>query len=621
MKKLPILFLCLLLLIAPVPVSASSQVGTLIELPELYMTLRLPADWVYLTRGEVSDRSVMERDFADLDALHASMPEGNIYLIAQPPDYWLYSYVYMEESDESRKYWDMSSIADDNLLSEMEDYISESISDDDVITSIVSSRLLDRNSLKFIELVSDIEIEINNTIASGQSVIYITIANGQAFGLSCAAFGSEITQAHKNAMLGIIDTIVFTTDRPSPPQTPGPLVGYVLSRFLNSGLSGVLSALIVCVGIGLLAWRNTRKKKEPATENAPQPAPSSMGVAEYVAGALDIALSKCVDNLEFPSDNEEKFIHKHQDIPVAMAFVLIQLPIDESNEAEMSTLSSYVCRMLEPQGLKHIDLWTAYNALANVCNNYSYDSTTQLQQLSYKAIRLMGRVDALAALNLTLFAQPIVLAFLETASLAEEAPPPEEYPPPAPLTFEEPPEELLEELPAEAPATPTPKSKPGQRFCSRCGSPITREDMCCPGCGRRLRLFAKGSVPALLLSLFLVASLVANGFLLYNSRTNLALEKELDDANQLIATLQERNGQLSLNYTNLFYERDTLQRKMENSRWQIEFMDEYVAIVQEDDNRYHTYGCTLFLNSDTSFYIYDVESAPDFGYVPCPYCQ
>lgn len=137
MKKLTLLFLCLLLLFAPAPVSASSQAGALIELPELYMTLRLPSDWVYLTRDEVSNRSVMEQDFADLDALQASMPAGNSYLNMYSPDYSLYATVLMEETEESRKYWNLSNATDD-FVSEW--HALPSILSEDGTTKVVGSQ-------------------------------------------------------------------------------------------------------------------------------------------------------------------------------------------------------------------------------------------------------------------------------------------------------------------------------------------------------------------------------------------------------------------------------------------------------------------------------------------------
>ena len=49
------------------------------------------------------------------------------------------------------------------------------------------------------------------------------------------------------------------------------------------------------------------------------------------------------------------------------------------------------------------------------------------------------------------------------------------------------------------------------------------------------------------------------------------------------------------------------------------FYEEYAAIVPDDGRkRYHIYGCE---DCDTSsFWIYNIEAAEQYGYYPCPKC-
>ena len=58
---------------------------------------------------------------------------------------------------------------------------------------------------------------------------------------------------------------------------------------------------------------------------------------------------------------------------------------------------------------------------------------------------------------------------------------------------------------------------------------------------------------------------------------------------------------------------------------QVEFMDEYVAIINADStsNLYHTYDCDDWRNADGtwSVYVYNIKAAINAGYLPCDKCH
>ena len=51
----------------------------------------------------------------------------------------------------------------------------------------------------------------------------------------------------------------------------------------------------------------------------------------------------------------------------------------------------------------------------------------------------------------------------------------------------------------------------------------------------------------------------------------------------------------------------------------VEFMDDYIAIVFDDDDYYHRYGTPCY-EKGGDFFAYNVENARHMGYHPCPAC-
>lgn len=59
--------------------------------------------------------------------------------------------------------------------------------------------------------------------------------------------------------------------------------------------------------------------------------------------------------------------------------------------------------------------------------------------------------------------------------------------------------------------------------------------------------------------------------------------------------------------------------KYQEVLYKANFLDEYVALVNEDSNEYHTLDCEYFYMS--SFWAYNYNAAEDNGYIVCPKCH
>ncbi len=82
---------------------------------------------------------------------------------------------------------------------------------------------------------------------------------------------------------------------------------------------------------------------------------------------------------------------------------------------------------------------------------------------------------------------------------------------------------------------------------------------------------------------------------------------ELNDAYARIDTLQTRVS--------------SLETRVNDYQDKASFVDEYIAIVVEGDDRYyHTYDCKAYQQCEY-FWIYGINDAEYYGYEPCPECH
>jgi len=137
------------------------------------------------------------------------------------------------------------------------------------------------------------------------------------------------------------------------------------------------------------------------------------------------------------------------------------------------------------------------------------------------------------------------------------------------------------------------------KYCSQCGSQIDPVTKKCMGCGKQYFKgikITKFTCITTIVAVFLIISVVLN---IFQNIKNQELNTEIDN-------LIESVGDL------------------ENDIWQYKtnanFVDEYVVFVEDDGtNLYHKIDCYRFKRE--SFWIYNVPTAENYDYSPCPLCH
>ncbi len=149
----------------------------------------------------------------------------------------------------------------------------------------------------------------------------------------------------------------------------------------------------------------------------------------------------------------------------------------------------------------------------------------------------------------------------------------------------------------------TPKEKQDKKvkikYCSQCGSQIDPVTKKCTGCGKQYFKgikITKFTCITTIVAVFLIISVVFN---IFQNIKNQELNTEIDN---LIESVDD----------------------LENDIWQYKtnanFVDEYVVFVEGDGtNLYHKIDCYRFKRE--SFWIYNVPTAENYDYSPCPLCH
>ena len=145
---------------------------------------------------------------------------------------------------------------------------------------------------------------------------------------------------------------------------------------------------------------------------------------------------------------------------------------------------------------------------------------------------------------------------------------------------------------AQQPASLSAKAKDTIWICPKCGTLLSKKEKACSVCGEAMPKPKKTrSAKAAIISMSLVICLLAC------STVYFALEM-----------FQSKNmvNKLSAEATSLHN--------------QIDFYEQYVAVIDANRYHYHSYGCPE-LELPFYIYIYSKASAEHQGYSPCPYCQ
>ena len=112
-------------------------------------------------------------------------------------------------------------------------------------------------------------------------------------------------------------------------------------------------------------------------------------------------------------------------------------------------------------------------------------------------------------------------------------------------------------------------------------------------------------IPLIVVSVLLVLSLGLN---LYQLGAKSDMEESLTQNQELEQELEQEKEQNS-----------ELQQKLKQNRNKIDFFDEYIVCVEDDNTGwYHKYECFRFRGRE--FWVYNIDQAKSLGYKPCPDC-
>lgn len=161
-----------------------------------------------------------------------------------------------------------------------------------------------------------------------------------------------------------------------------------------------------------------------------------------------------------------------------------------------------------------------------------------------------------------------------------------------------------------------------KRYCKRCGALVDQETKKCTSCGKQYLHVTKH----LWIALFAIICCALAGLNILQYTQRVSIEKELKQATATISarakTVSNQKETISKQRTEISDLKEDVNRYRTwwaESFGKAEFMDNYVVIVGDSNNKYHKYGCE---DLDLSqFYAFNVENARAQGYRACSKCN
>lgn len=165
-------------------------------------------------------------------------------------------------------------------------------------------------------------------------------------------------------------------------------------------------------------------------------------------------------------------------------------------------------------------------------------------------------------------------------------------------------------------------------YCKKCGGIIDDKTNMCENCGKKY--FSLKSLKRYIswpVILCLVVMVIMGG-IIYGLNNDLrasqskALKQQIEvtelstKVDEFQDTILDQESEIAMLKLELRSTNSTVQEYREKA----EFLDNRIAMVTLTGQKYHTYDCHYFQNSD-GFYAYNVEAAKAKGYTPCSVCH
>ncbi len=159
--------------------------------------------------------------------------------------------------------------------------------------------------------------------------------------------------------------------------------------------------------------------------------------------------------------------------------------------------------------------------------------------------------------------------------------------------------------------TPIPaldKADKKKRFCKMCGGLIDLETKKCTSCGKQYFKFPKiniGIMISMIICLILLASNIVTFVMLVQSNSTISEQKRVISRQKSDITLLKEDVNTYKNNAKIYSEK-------------AKFLDDYIVLIGEKNNKYHKYDCADFQGS---FHAYNISAAKAEGYRACSKCN
>ncbi|MBP3360057.1 MAG: hypothetical protein J6N52_04325 [Clostridia bacterium] len=151
------------------------------------------------------------------------------------------------------------------------------------------------------------------------------------------------------------------------------------------------------------------------------------------------------------------------------------------------------------------------------------------------------------------------------------------------------------------------------RHCKYCGGILDINNVC-TSCGHRFFKFSAAVFAIVFLTIMLATVSISAAVKLYT------LNKEVKEYKYLYEKKKETISKSKEQTKELNTQIEQLKEKNKGLQYKVDFLDNRIAIVVDNGEKYHTYDCTHVQNCKT-FWAYNIEAAEAKGYEPCQKCH
>ncbi|MEX1377963.1 MAG: hypothetical protein AB1Z23_10910 [Eubacteriales bacterium] len=268
MKKALLIFVSIVLLVA---FSTSVYAVGTYSIPELYLNVNAPDDWIVISRNAPDNAAAAKLFNVDTNYLSNYLVENSLYIDAIKKDMSNEITIAMKQDDNTKELVSLNALSDKKLNSYIQDN-SSSLFSSALNVQTAPDRwgyeIYHHSQAVFIKSYVTTDIEGEQTSA----IQYITIQNGQAIVVTAFADGTDITSELEATCKSFVDSIAFTQL-----QKGNAFAGTILG-----GNNLIYIAVVVILGVIISL---VTKKKKPVYQTG-QPVYRSSSSNTY-SGSLD----------------------------------------------------------------------------------------------------------------------------------------------------------------------------------------------------------------------------------------------------------------------------------------------------------------------------------------------